>query len=135
MIINIAINENFGKLHTPKGFDSEAVGTQWRIDLANYLKEHAVTIPKKQLTVPKEQFAKETIDKNWEKGLITNYENLYYFPSDLNGQPIIAHLTIVDIDTTKPWIITTYDGAESVEAIPEYRQMDDFNYHEMWSKS
>ena len=131
MTISIAISESFGKFHMPKGFDSEAVGTQWRIDLANYLKEHSVTIPKKQLTVPKEQFAKETIDKNWEKGLITNYENLYYFPSDLNGQPIITHLTIVDIDTTEPWIITTYDGAESVETIPEYRQMDDFNYHEM----
>ena len=135
MTISIAISESFGKFHMPKGFDSEAVSTQWRIDLANYLKKHSVTIPKKQLTVPKEQFAKETIDKNWEKGLITNYKNLYYFPSDLNGHPIITHLTIVDIDTTKPWIITTYDGAESVETIPEYRQMDDFNYHEMWSKS
>lgn len=131
MTINIAISESFGTFHLPKNFNSNALGTQWRIDLANYLKEHSVTIPKKQLTVPKEQFAKETIDKNWENGLITNYENLYYFPSNLNGQPIITHLTIVDIDTTNPWIITTYDGAESVESIPEYRQMDDFNYHEM----
>lgn len=131
MTISIAISESFEKFHIPKNFNSNAMGTQWRIDLANYLKEHSATIPKKQLTVPKEQFAKETIDKNWEKGLITNYENLYYFLSNLNGQPIITHLTIVDIDTTEPWIITTYDGAESVETIPEYRQMDDFNYHEM----
>lgn len=124
MNISIAISDTFGNCHLPKGFDSEAVGTQWRIDLANYLKEHAVTVPREHVT-------KETIDKNWEKGLTTNYENLYYFPSDLNGQPVIAHLTIVDIDTLEPWIITTYDGAESVETIPEYRQVDDFNYHEM----
>ena len=37
MTISIAISESFGKFHMPKGFDSEAVGTQWRIDLTNYL--------------------------------------------------------------------------------------------------
>lgn len=43
----------------------------------------------------------------------------------------MARLMIVDIDTNEPWLITTYDGAESVESIPEYRQLDDFNYHEI----
>lgn len=124
MNISIAISESFGTFHLPKNFNSNARGTQWRIDLANYLKEHAVTVPREELT-------EETVNKNWEKGLTTNYENLYYFPSNLNKRPVMARLMIVDIDTNEPWLITTYDGAESVESIPEYHQLDDFNYHEI----
>ena len=127
MKITIAINPSTGtcKFHTPEGFTPNATGAQWRIDLANYLKEHSVTVDQ-PIKVNKAE-----IEKNWELGLVTNYLNNYYFPSTLNDQPVLTHLTIVEIDTLEPWIITDYYGAEIVESLPEYRQVDDFNYHEI----
>ena len=125
MNITIAINPSTGKFHTPEGFTSDAVATQWLIDLANYLKEHSVTVDQ-PIKVNKAE-----IEKNWEQGLVTNYLNNYYFPSTLCDEPVLTHLTIVEIDTLEPWIITEYDGAEVVETLPDYRQVDEFNYHEI----
>lgn len=122
--INIAINPSFGKFHVPSTFQSDNFGTQWRIDLAKHLMENSYAIDQAELV---------TVAAIEEFGAVqkfTKYKNRYYFMSELNGKPIIPHLDVIEVDTDIPWIIKNHDGAESVSELPNFRQVDEFGYHE-----
>ena len=122
--INIAINSSFGKFHVPSTFQSDNTGTQWRIDLEKLLMENSYDIDKVGL------LTEEVVKKFWNIQKFTKYKNSYYFVSELNNQPVIVHLDVVEIDTDIPWVINRYDGTEFVSELPDFRQVDDFGYHE-----
>lgn len=122
--INIAINPSFGKFHVPSTFQSNNIGTQWRIDLAKHLMENSYAVDKVGLVT------EEVIKKFWNVQKFTKYNNSYYFVSELNNTPVIIHLDVVEVDTDIPWIINHHDGAEFVSELPDFRQVDEFGYHE-----
>jgi hypothetical protein len=122
--INIAINPSFGKFHVPSTFNSDNTGTQWRIDLAKHLIENSYAVDQVGL------LTEEAVKKFWSVQKFTKYKNSYYFVSELNNMPVIAHLDVVEVDTDIPWLINRYDGAESVSELPDFRQVDEFGYHE-----
>lgn len=122
--INIAINPSPGEFHVPSTFQSDNIGTQWRIDLAKHLMENSYAIDQAELV---------TVAAIEEFGAVqkfTKYKNRYYFMSELNGKPIIPHLDVVEVDTDIPWIINSHNGAEFVSELPNFRQVDDFGYYE-----
>lgn len=128
MKIQIAISTNFGAFYQPKGFETNSFRTEWRIELAKYLAQNA-TVSKKICDYDKEKGGIQLIRK--KDGQIL--ENLYYFNEAttdmLPGE--LATLTVVEVDTNDDWIISEYDGAESIEDVPQYRRVDKYGYHEI----
>lgn len=65
------------------------------------------------------------------KGLDSNKESIYYYTwsNDIN---LAIKLTIEDVDTSKPWKIGEYDGAEYIEyyRIPEI--LDEESNYAKW---
>ena len=58
-----------------------------------------------------------------------NIQNRYYYKSN---EGYISSFSIIDIDTTRPWTIAEYDGAEYVQYLDEDKLVDkELNY---WSK-
>lgn len=128
--INIAINPSFDKFHEPSTFQSDNIGTQWRIDLAKHLMKNSYAIKNSELVT------EDVIKNNWSVQKFTKYKNNYYFVSELNNTPVITHLTVVEVDTDIPWFINYYEGTEFVSELSElsesqdFHQVDEFGCHE-----
>lgn len=56
------------------------------------------------------------------------YENKYYYKSPLG---YMSTFSIIDVDTTRPWTIKDYDGAEYIKYLDENKLVDEeLNYWE-----
>ena len=128
--INIAINSSFSTFPEPSTFQSDNIGTQWRIDLAKHLMENSYVIDNPEFVT------NESIKNNWNVQKFTKYKNSYYFVSELNNTPIIVHLDVIEVDTDIPWFINYYEGTEFVSELSEisesqnFHQVDEFGCHE-----
>ena len=110
MNIKIPIYTSFGSNPTPKGFTSTKTGTEYLIDLANYILEH-VDDPAVGI-----------------KSYTDRYGHVSYtIPHEIDGvSPSWVRVVIEDVDTSRPWEILDYDGAESI-AYLDTRKFDKYN--------
>lgn len=108
-MIKIPVYVSFGGNPKPKGFTSNKTGTEYLIELADYIMKHAddASVGIKSRT-----------DQNGRVSYIIPYEN------DANAS--WAHVVIEDVDTTRPWEIVEYDGSESIVYL-EPRVFDKYN--------
>lgn len=75
---------------------------------------------------------------NYYKSMETDNPKVYYikyldgtrmriYLKDCNGYALKypVEVTICEVDTTKPWRVTEYDGAESIESLNKIRVVDE----------
>ena len=103
-MIKIPIYVTYGGNPRPKGFKSRKQGTAFLIDLAHYIEDHA---------------------NDPAVGIETVTDNR--IPYKIGGtDPSWARVVIVEVDTSRPWEISDYDGAEGF-AYLDTREFDEYN--------
>jgi hypothetical protein len=109
-MIKIPIYVTYGGNPRPNGFESRKEGTAFLIDLAHYIEDHA-NDPAVGI---------ETVTDN--QGQVS-----YRIPYKIGGtDPSWARVVIVEVDTSRPWEISDYDGAEGF-AYLDTREFDEYN--------
>ena len=109
-MIKIPIYVTYGGNPRPKGFKSRKEGTAYLIDLAHCIEDHA-NDPAVGI---------ETVTDN--QGQVSY--RIPYKISDI--APAWARVVIVEVDTSRPWEISDYDGAEG-SAHLDTREFDEYN--------
>ena len=108
-MIKIPIYVSYGGNPKPKGFTSNKTGTEYLIELANYIIKHA---------------------GDAVVGIKTHTDNYgcvsYIIPYENDTNASWAHVVIEDVDITRPWEIVEYDGSESLVYL-EPRVFDKYN--------
>lgn len=116
MNIEIVISETFGVFEEPKQIKEKLqakTGIEYRIALAKELKSiEDYRILHADLT--EEEMIKCLKNDILQSNVIARLDNNIYFRSS-HFNNTIARLSIVTVDTTIPWKISIYDGAESIE--------------------
>ena len=127
MKIKIAISPNFGAFNVPKGFETDSTGTKWRVELAEFLIKNA-TVSEQLGQYDKDNGGIQLIRKSDGQVL----ENVYYFDEAttklLSGE--LGKLSVVEVNTDSGWVISVYDGAESIGDVPLYVRVDDYGRYE-----
>lgn len=108
-MIKIPVYVSYGGNPKPKGFASDKTGTEYLIELANYIVKNAHN--------PAVGIKTHT-DKYGQVSYIIPYEN------DVDAS--WARVVIEDVDTSRPWEIVDYDGSESINYL-DIRKFDKYN--------
>lgn len=119
--IKIAIQSSYGAFRLSKDMYKELQGLsvpRARMKLAEFLEENSVEIKDpRELAEAKGYFF---IERDVERGSKRYY---YYSPED---DDLFCSFRIVEVDTSSPWRLTEYDGAESIEYLNF--KAEEFNY-------
>lgn len=124
MKIRIAVSPSFGGFNVPDGFESDRQGTEWRIDLAKYLEEHANTVATYMNEYDESIGGIQCFtehDTSWVRS------RLYTFKKE--GR--LHRIYTVAVDTNVPWVIDDYNGAESFSYLPNYVPIDNYGRHKI----
>lgn len=117
MNIEIVISETFGVFEVPEQIKEKLqdikTGIEYRIALAKEFKSiEDYRVLHADLT--KDEMIKHLKNDILQSNIIARLDNKIYFQSSHFNNTIVR-LSIVTVDTTIPWKISIYDGAESIK--------------------
>lgn len=126
--IRVALFSGFGSCDVPKRFHNKLVGLEidsvpYRIKLAEILDDLPLNCKNR------EEFEKKYKDLDSGKNGIfyvkyIDKDHEYIFVKD-KSMTYPTEISIKDVDTSKPWRITEYDGAESLEIYAGIKVIDE----------
>lgn len=108
-----------------------------RIEMAKEVKNHATAIDRVERNAVS-KLSPEDLDKWFDEspdGFLCVHSGFYlmkypYGWTNIPGSPSFVHMSIVDVDMSRKWTITTYDGAESIKYLDEWQCADEkYNYY------
>lgn len=131
MNIEIVISETFGMFEEPKQIKEKLqakTDIEYRIDLAKELKSiEDYRVLHADLT--EDEMIKRLKNDILQSNMIARLDNNIYFKSN-HFNNTIARLSIVTVDTTIPWKISIYDGAESIKYLDLKLVNEKYNLYE-----
>lgn len=131
MNIEIVISETFGMFEEPKQIKEKLqakTDIEYRIALAKKLKSiEDYRVLHADLT--EDEMIKRLKNDILQSNVIARLDNNIYFKSN-HFNNTIARLSIVTVDTTIPWKISIYDGAESIKYLDLKLVNEKYNLYE-----
>lgn len=131
MNIEIVISKSFGVYEVPKQIKEKLqakTDIEYRIALAKELKSiEDYRVLHADLT--EDEMIKRLKNDILQSNIIARLDNNIYFKSSYFNNTI-AHLSIVTVDTTIPWKINDYDGAESIKYLDLKLVNEKYNLYE-----
>ena len=132
MNIEIVISETFGVFEVPEQIKEKLqdikTGIEYRIALAKEFKSiEDYRVLHANLT--KDEMIKRLKNDILQSNIIARLDNKIYFKSSHFNNTIVR-LSIVTVNTTIPWKINIYDGAESIKYLDLKLVNEKYNLYE-----
>lgn len=132
MDIEIVISETFGVFEVPEQIKEKLqdikTGIEYRIALAKEFKSiEDYRVLHADLT--KDEMIKRLKNDILQSNIIARLDNKIYFKSSHFNNTIVR-LSIVTVNTTIPWKINIYDGAESIKYLDLKLVNEKYNLYE-----
>lgn len=131
MNIEIVISETFGVFEVPEQIKEKLQikgGIEYRIALAKefkFIEDYRVL----HADLTEDEMIKRLKNDILQSNMIARLDNNIYFKSN-HFNNTIARLSIVTVDTTIPWKISIYDGAESIKYLDLKLVNEKYNLYE-----
>lgn len=114
-MVRLAIYPDYGSSYISKEgkeYINSRKGVNWRVSLAEYIDS---------LEDTHSEITKDTFDSfvNSKNTQYIKSKDLFFFKDLENIVGLVYRVEIVDVDTTKKWRISEYDGAEDIEYFSE----------------
>lgn len=114
-MVRLAIYPDYGSSYISKEgkeYINSRKGVNWRVSLAEYIDS---------LEDTHSEITKNTFDSfvNSKNTQYIKSKDLFFFKDLENSVGLVYRVEIVDVDTTKKWRISEYDGAEDIEYFSE----------------
>lgn len=114
-MVRLAIYPDYGSSYISKEgkeYINSRKGVNWRVSLAEYIDS---------LEDTHSEITKDTFDSfvNSKNTQYIKSKDLFFFKDLEESFGLVYRVDIVDVDTTKKWRISEYDGAEDIEYFSE----------------
>ena len=127
MFMKVIILTDYGNNSLPKEFKADYNNKLWRMD-----EELIGRIENLDWTFVEDEYCGTLSPmKNYSTPI---EKGIKYFYGTPNGMNLFITFEIIDVDTSRPWCIEEYDGAEDIKYLDGYKCVDrESNYFEFKS--
>lgn len=129
MKINVLVFNNYGSSYLSRKVKNLLIDKNLTFPYNRIISEEKLKEIQSVAKNVLDDFSKDNIDKNWILRFIEHCDKsdrvFYYYNTSIN---ILEQFTILEVDTSRPWKIENYDGAEYVQYLDYVVINEDINY-------